>query len=459
MILINPPWNTKYPQPPLGLASLAAVIENSGHQIKILDANALCISKEKVADLVKREEIIGLTAMTPIVNSAIGMARMIKQENPDSKIILGGPHATNHPTDILRNVKEIDIIVRGEGEATIVELLEKLEKNRLNEVRGISYRNESRIIENPSRPLIIDLDSLPFLAYHLLPISKYKLHPPHGRRSPVMAMLTSRGCPYNCVFCSKSVFGSNWRGQSPKRILEEISYIKEKFRIKEIVFYDDSFTLKRKRIFELAEEIKNRNMDMPWTCETRVNLVDLEMLSAMKSAGCYMIAYGIESGDPSILATLRKNITKEQIESAVEMTQKVGIQSIGYFMIGSPGETNATIRKTIDFAKNLSLDFAQFSVTIPFPGTDLYNVYFDKLDKNILWDDFIYARIGSAGTPVFESKELSKGQLKNWNKIAYGEFYLRFSYIWKRFIKMRSAGDFKTNLIGLRMFLDMRGEK
>jgi radical SAM superfamily enzyme YgiQ (UPF0313 family) len=458
MILINPPWDTKYPQPPLGLASLAAILEKNGHNVEIIDANALRIPEKNIAPLVKNEEFIGLTAMTPIVNSAIRIARMIKQENPESMIILGGPHATDHSTDILRNVRDLDIIVKGEGEATIVELLDKFENDKLEDVRGISYRKGDRIIENPPRPPITDLDSLPFLAYHLLPINKYKLHPPHGRRSPVMAMLTSRGCPYNCIFCSKSVFGSVWRGQSPSRIVEEIAYLKEQFNIKEIVFYDDSFTLKRERLFELTEEMEKQNIDIQWTCETRVNLVDSKMLSVMKRSGCYMIAYGIESGEKSILATLRKNITTEQVKSAVETTEKVGIRSVGYFMIGSPGETSSTIRKTIDFAKSLPLDFAQFSVTIPFPGTDLYNEYFDKLDKNICWNDFIYASTGSAGVPVFENKDLTKNQLVNWNKIAYSEFYLRPSYIWKRFSKMRSFGDLKTNLTGLKMFFDMRGE-
>ena len=459
IILVNPSWGTKYPQPPLGLASLAAVLETNGYSVEIIDANALQLSEQDAIMLVKGADVVGITAMTPIINSAIKTAKGIKHANPNTTIILGGPHATIYSKDILKNIPEIDVIVKGEGEDTIVELCWGLENNSLDGIYGITYRKGNQVIENPPRPQITDLDTLPFLAYHLLPIDKYKLHPPHGRKSPLMAMLTSRGCPYNCIFCSKSVFGSTWRGQSPKRTVDEIEHLRDKFHVREIAFYDDSFTLKSKRVFQFTEELKKRDIDIIWTCETRVNLINEEMLKAMKNAGCYMIAYGIESGNQSILSTLRKNITTEQVRFAVETTQKVGIQTVGYFMIGSPGETTASIRQTINFAKSLPLDFAQFSVTIPFPGSDLYDIFFSKIDKDFCWDDFIYARTDSFAPPVFETTELSKDDLRNWNAAAYSEFYLRASYIWNRFIGMRSLGDLKANLTGLQLFFEMRGKK
>ncbi|NQE05798.1 Ribosomal protein S12 methylthiotransferase RimO [ANME-1 cluster archaeon GoMg1] len=456
MILINPPLDTKYPQPPLGLASLAAVLERNGYNVEILDANALQLSEKDVVKKAWSEDIIGITAMTPTINSAIRIARGIKQNNPESTIIFGGPHATILAEDILNNVPEIDIIVRGEGEETIVELCNALENNNsIENICGISYRDDNAIKNTPSRPHIMDLDSLPFLAYHLLPLGKYKLHPPHGREYPFMAMLTSRGCPFKCIFCSKSVFGSTYRGQSPERIVDEIVYLKERFGIKEIAFYDDVLTLKQKRVMRLVKEFEERNLDIPWTCEARVNLVTEELLRAMKKAGCYMIAYGIESGNQMILNNLRKNITIEQIKSAIVATYKAGIQSVGYFMFGSPGETPETIRQTIDFARSLELDFAQFSVTIPFPGTDLYDLYLDSGNKNTKWDDFIYASLKSSSAPVFETESLSKEDLREWNSKAYKEFYFRLSYIWRRFIGMRSIGDLKTNIKGFLMFLDM----
>jgi len=458
MLLINPLWNTKYPQPPLGLASLAAVLEKNNYQVEILDANALQLSENEVVKKADSDDIIGITAMTPTINSTIRIAKGIKQNNPNSTIILGGPHATILPEEILNNVPAIDIIVRGEGEETIVELCNALENNNsIENIPGISYRNDSTIKNTPSRPPIMNLDSLSFLAYHLLPLDKYRLHPPYGREYPFMAMLTSRGCPYNCIFCSKSVFGSTYRGQSPERIVDEIVYLKERFGIKEIAFYDDVFTLKPKRTMKLVKELKERNLDIPWTCEARVNLVTEELLKEMKKAGCYMIAYGIESGNQMILNNLRKKITIEQVRYAIEATRKAGIQSVGYFMLGSPGETPETIRQTIDFAKSLDIDFAQFSMTAPFPGTDLYDLYLNSGNKNTKWDDFIYASLKSSSAPVFETKALPKGDLREWNAKAYREFYLRLSYIWKRLIGMRSIGDLKTNMKGFSMFLDMSG--
>ncbi|MCG2737372.1 MAG: B12-binding domain-containing radical SAM protein [Candidatus Methanoperedenaceae archaeon] len=454
-ILINPSQNTKYPQPPLGLASLATVLEQKGHQVEIIDANALQLSEREIVEKVKGADVICITAMTPAVNSAIRIAKEIKAENPDQMIILGGPHATILPEETLNKVPQIDMIVRGEGEKTIVELFDALENNMdLQNINGITYRNNG-IKSTPSQPSIVDLDPLPFPAYHLLPIHKYKLHPPHGRKLPYMAMMTSRGCPYNCIYCSKPIFGQKFRAQSPGRTVNEVEYLIDKFKIKEIVFYDDSFTLNKKRILQLCEEIHKRKIDILWSCETRVDLINEELLKAMKKAGCYMIAYGIEAGNQMILNNLRKKITTEQISSAVERTHKAGIQSVGYFMLGSPWETPETIRETIDFTKSLKLDFAQFSVMIPFPGTDIYELYMKSGFVTSDWDDYIYASLKSASTPVFETGMLSKEELQAWNGRAYKEFYFRSSYMWQRLIGMRSLGDLNTNMRGFSMFLEM----
>lgn len=456
-ILINPPQNTRYPQPPLGLASIAAVLEQDGHQVDILDANASHLSETEVAYVVKDADAICITAMTPAVNSAIIIAKEIKRDNPEPTIILGGPHATILPEDTLTKVPEIDIIVRGEGEKAIVELFNAIENNKdFQNINGLTYRNNG-IISTPSQPSVVEMDTLPFPAYHLLPISKYKLHPPHGRKLPYMAMMTSRGCPYNCIYCSKPIFGGKFRAQSPERTVDEIEYLIDKFGINEITFYDDSFTLDKKRVLQLTTEINNRNLDFAWSCETRVNLINKDLLKAMKKAGCYMIAYGIESGNQTMLNNLRKGIILPQIKSAIEQTHEANIQSVGYFMLGAPGETPETIRQTIDFAKSLYLDFAQFSVTIPFPGTDLYNQYLHSGNISTEWDDFIYASLKSSSTPVFETEMLSREDLQKWNAKAYREFYMRYSYIWKRFIGMRSIGDLKTNIQGFSMFLDMLG--
>jgi len=455
-VLINPPQNTKYPQPPLGLASIAAVLERENHQVRIIDANALLLTEAEVASEIGEADIIGITAMTPFINSAIRVVKEVKKTKPGARVIVGGAHATVLPEETLTNVPEIDIVVRGEGEETVAELYRALESGQsLRNVHGITYRENGVIKSTPMRPLIANLDLLPSPAYHLLPLARYRLHPPHGRRSPLMAMLTSRGCPYNCLFCSKPVFGRQFRSQSPERIASEVGYLQRRFGVKEIVFYDDIFTLDKKRIDKLARELKKRNLNIPWTCETRVDSVSEELLKTMKAAGCYMIAYGIESGNQDIINNLRKKITIEQVKKAVKMTREAGIQSIGYFMLGSPGETPDTIRQTIDLATRLPLDFAQFSVTIPFPGTDLYNLYLKQGIGGQNWDNFIYASLSSASAPVFETESLSKDDLRRWNATAYKAFYLRPSYIWERLKQTRSLENLKTNFRGLGMFWEM----
>ncbi|GAG09913.1 unnamed protein product, partial [marine sediment metagenome] len=267
-------------------------------------------------------------------------------------IILGGAHATLLPNETLVSAPEIDVVVKGEGENTFIELLQALEYKRpLSKILGISYRKDGKTVSTPERSTNVDLDSLPFLAYHLLPWQRYKPHPPHGRALPFTAMITSRGCPYRCSYCSKPIFGNKFRGQSPERVVEEIAYYKDNFGVKEIAFYDDVFTLNKKRAHAIADEIIKRGLKICWTCETRVNLVDKELLRHIKQSGCYAIAYGIESASQEILDALNKDITFEQVEEAVGIAQEVGLQIIGYFMIGSPGESPETIAKTIQFAR------------------------------------------------------------------------------------------------------------
>ena len=452
--LINPPQPTRYSQPPMGLAMLAAVLERQGYKVIVVDANALKLKPEDMVPYVTDADVIGLTAMTPTINTAITIACHLKKAVPGLTIILGGPHATLLPDETLVSGPEIDVLVRGEGENTFVELLQALEnKQPLSKIPNISYREDGTVISNPSRPTNIDLDSLPFLAYHMLPWRRYKPHPPHGRALPFAAIITSRGCPYRCSYCSKPVFGSKFRAQSPKRVVDEIAYYLDRFCVKELAFYDDVFTSDKKRAYAIADEMIKRGLKLCWTCETRVNLVDKDLLSHMKQAGCYAIAYGIESGSPEMLDILNKGITIEQVEEAIRITREVGLQTIGYFMIGSPGESRETIRKTIEFAKRLKLDFAQFAITTPFPGTKLYKLYLKDEGCAIPWENFIYGGTGSKVTPMFENDELSSAHLQYWTRRAYQEFYLRRSYLWQRIQQVNSIRDLKINIKGFLMLL------
>lgn len=458
ILLINPPQATRYPQPPLGLALLAAVLEKDGYLVKILDLPALRFSEKSLPMIIRREkpDVVGITAMTPTISSAVSVAKKVKEGDSDITVVLGGAHATILPEETLQKSAEIDIIVRGEGEETTLELVKVLEEDpsNINRVLGITYRNGDSVKSNPLRPPILDLDTLPFPAFHLLPIGKYRLHPPFGRRSPFMPIITSRGCPYRCIFCSKSVFGKKYRSNSSAYAVGEIRLLDEKFGVKEIKFYDDVFTLDRKRTIAICMQLKEQGIDIPWACETRVDLVDGELLGVMKDAGCYMIAYGVESGNQGILDSLRKGITLEQAIGAFKLTHDAGIETVAYFMIGSPGETPETIKDTIDFARKLDPDFVQFSMTTPYPGTELYRLAVKEGYVPEKWDEFVYADLKSVGNPGFGIKTLSREELGEWNRKAYSSFYLRWSYVWKRLKKIKSLGELKRDVAGLHMLLE-----
>jgi len=451
---------TKYPQPPLGLAMIAAVLMENGYDVKILDLPALGLSEDMLPEIVSKEkpDVVGITALTPAIDEAIKTAELVKKTDSNIPIVLGGAHGTILPEETLRGAPSIDVVVRGEGEQTMLELVKALDEDRmagLNDIRGITYRSGQVIRSNPERAPILDLDSLPFPAFHLLPMDKYRLHPPFGRRLPAMPIITSRGCPYRCIFCSKSVFGRKYCGNSADYVIAEIQLLIEKFGIKEIKFYDDVFTLDKKRIISLCSKLKEIDLDIAWTCETRVNLVDANLLRIMKDAGCYMIEYGIESGNQTILNNLRKDITLDQIIGAFKLTEHAGVDTAAYFMIGSPGETQDTIRDTIDFAKKIDPDFVQFSLTTPYPGTELYDLIIKEGYVDTDWKKYMYADLKSVDYPSINTVSLSSEELIKWNKKAYVSFYLRWSYIWKILRKSSSINDFKVNLFGLHLLIDL----
>jgi anaerobic magnesium-protoporphyrin IX monomethyl ester cyclase len=452
--LVNPPQFTRYPQPPVGLALVAAILEKAGYPVTLLDANALRLGPEEITGMVAGADVIGLTAMTPTISTALDIARRVRQARPAVKIVMGGAHATMLPQETIALTPEIDIIVRGEGDEAIIEVMQALESKRpLDSIAGITYRAEGTITPTADRTSQVDMDSLPFPAYHLLPLKNYRPHPPHGMSLPFAAVVTSRGCPYHCAYCSKPVFGSRFRAQSPERVVAELAYLKNKFGVKEVAFYDDSFTLDKKRVHAVCDKILGSKLKISWTCETRVNLVDEELLRHMKQAGCYAVAYGIESAAPEIIKTLHKDTTLEQVMEAVGLSREAGLQVIGYFMLGSPGETPDTIRQTIEFAKRLKVDFAQFSVTTPFPGTELYDIYMRNRQGSISWDSFVYAGTDNPTTPVFESDKLSREDLKTWLRRAYRDFYLRPAYLWQRLRRCTSWPEIRMNVKGLGMLL------
>lgn len=415
--LINPSQHTPYPQPPIGLALLAAICERENHNVQIMDLNIGNSEKFPFA----QSDLIGITAMTTTANEVAGILEDLKWLA--CKKVVGGVHAT-----IVKDFKFADHIVIGEGD------------------NFLKYLSE-RIV---CPPQVDNLDNLPFPAYHLLPMHKYKPHAPHGKYGRWMPMTTSRGCPYRCSFCSKAVFGNRYRHMNPRRIVEEIQFYMHVYDVKEICFYDDVFTVNHSHVIDLLKLLAP--LKVKWSCETRVNLIDPPLLKFMKDAGCYSISYGLESGSQSVLSKISKDVTVKQNEDAIQMTHDAGIESVGYFMIGSPWETAKDILETIDFACRIPLDYAQFAITTPLPGSQLYDIW-RMSHSNMNWDNFRYD--GFVSSPCFD-QQFSREDLEQLKSMAYRKFYIRPEYIWKKVLGLKSLADFKVAFDGVRMLLERK---
>jgi radical SAM superfamily enzyme YgiQ (UPF0313 family) len=448
-----------HPQPPLGLAYLAGVLERipNVNVLDIIDGN---FSKHYVTDVknaVKKynPDLVGFSAFTPFANPALEAAEAVKEINPKILTVLGGPHAVLAEAT-LRKCSALDVIVYDEGEEQIGEIVSG---KPLSEIAGLFIRKEGRIIPTAPRPYISDMDSLPYPAYHKLPHfpDGYHPHPPKSTGRKWSSIMWSRGCPFFCNYCNReNSFGLKFRNQSPEYVVDHIRYLHSEYGIEELTFYDDVMTLNRKATMKLMEAMTPQNLGfkLSWDSETRVDLVDQELLFAMKKAGCRMISYGIEHGE-FIHEIKGGRATLKQAEDAVRWTHKAKIQTVGYFMIGLPKETAATIRKTIDFAKKLNCTYAQFAITMPFPGNKLYDeaIKSGLIQLDDTWDKFIYSGMGTGGikAPILTTQSLSAEDLEYWAKRAYREYYFRPSYILKKLVSVRNLKDLIVYYNGFKM--------
>lgn len=400
--LLNPNANVEVVKrldistPPLGLGYLAAVLRREGFKVRIIDDMVENLNFETLIKRVKNSIMVGITSTTPTFNSALKYARKIKEVLPDIFVVLGGVHVTFRPLDAAKN-DFVDAVCVGEGEETIVEVAEKVEAGKtLEDVKGVVYRSENEIVDNGPRGFIRDLDSLPFPAYDLMPLERYSLF---GERLEQFPMITSRGCPFACRYCSSSLFmGHRFRVRSAENVVDEIEWLVSDFNAKHIAFSDDTFTLSRRRVEAICDEIRRRGIDVEWSCSSRVDTINEDMMKKMKDAGCSAIYFGVESASPRILDFYRKKIDSEKVRRAVTLARKYGIKVICSFIIGAPMEKKEEMRATLKFALELDPDYAQFSVLTPYPGTEIFDEAERKgwiLSKN--FDDF------TAGKPVLKN--------------------------------------------------------
>ncbi len=450
--LLNPPYTlndyfgglsrTGSIQQPLGLGYLSSFLKANGKEVQLIDAPALRYDLPRVISEIARfhPDIVGISTTTPGYMRAARLVTRIKQEL-GLPTVVGGAHVTSLAPETLAEA-EFDYGVIGEGEITTLELLNTLEKGGdLSKVRGIAYKEGRRVKINERREYIMDLDSLPFPDRDSLPpLSSYHPSPSSYRRLPLGTMVTSRGCPHHCIFCDRSVFGNLYRARSAANIVDEMETLVERHHAKEVRFWDDTFNLLPKRVFQICSEIRNRRLDIEWSCVARVSNMTEPLLRAMRQAGCWQVDYGVETGNPDILKGIHKGITMDLVRKTVRMSKSAGLRVRAFFMLGLPGETEGTMRQTIDFAKSLDLDVAVFHITTPLPGTELYRGAKERgeLSEDVSWDKYL---MFSAEDLPYVPANITKSLMREYRRKAYREFYLRPRYLLGQVSRIRTRED------------------
>ncbi|MBN1804551.1 MAG: radical SAM protein [Sedimentisphaerales bacterium] len=471
ILLIDPPfyrfigyYNRYFP---LGLSYLAAVLQQAGHDVLIYDADCniepdkmdfSCLEDYYPVYLhdVKdnshpvwrqfsstlndfKPDIVGITAWTTFAASSFTVAAICKQYNKDMPVVFGGPHATIKYDEIMKICPDVDIIVKGEGEKTFPELVrsmqckKQIDRQTLKNIKGIAFRQDGQIINNPNSEFIQDLDTLP------LPAREFLLNKDKYDSEDMGLMMTSRGCPYNCAYCATSIWKRKIRYRSVDNVINEIKFVRDRYGTRQFTFKDDSFTVSKKRVLQICDRLINENIDINWDCNTRVNLIDDELLAKMKKAGCNSIKVGIETGSERILKLINKGTTLDQARRAAKLLRNAGIHWTGYFMMGLPTETKEETYQTLQFMKELKPDFASLSVYEPFPGTDLFELGIEKglVERERTLEDFYtispkYYYVKDAGKRVDTMTNNEFEQLETEMKNKFHKYNMGFSKLLKR---------------------------
>jgi radical SAM superfamily enzyme YgiQ (UPF0313 family) len=429
---LNPPQtNSKYKflgvvAPSLGIGYMASVLEHNNVDVDVIDASALELSYDEIGyEILKRKpDIVSISALTPTIGVALDSADKIKQVKPDTIVVLGGYHPTFEYESVLEE-KSVDVVVRGEGEYTLLELVQTLENHGdLKNVKGLAFHDEKdgSLVLTPDRPVVQNLDELPFPAFHLFPMEKYRIL---NISTNVATIITTRGCPMQCSFCSSAALhGNKLRRRSYQNVCDEIELRLLEEKIDTIAFMDDTFTLNKRFVIDFCNEIKRRNLKFWWGCTSRVDTLDEELLKLMKETGCITLFMGVESADQHVLEKMNKNITLDKTQRAFDLCRKVGIRTIASCVIGMPEDTRESINSTIEFVKKLNPNYALYSLATPYPGTRFYNESFKK-DLITIKDWSKYTLIN----PVLKTMDCSSDELRRLQKKAFIGFYLRPSYL------------------------------
>lgn len=442
--------------PPLGLLQLAGYLEqHTHHRVEVIDAQPRGWDYAQLQrELMAREfDVVGITAMTFTLIDVILTCQAVRLAHPNATIVLGGPHVHLYPDETIAR-PEVDFLLQGEGEIAFVDFLAKLHRpEQWRTVPGLVFRDaDGRVVNNGIAASTDQLDTLGFPARHKIRLADYTSL--LGRSDVITTMFTSRGCPYRCTFCDRpySPVLSGFRFRSAQHVADEIEQCIE-MGISEAFIYDDTFTVRRDRVFELCEEIRKRKLDFTWDVRAHVNTVTPELLQAMSAAGCDRIHYGVESGNDRMMKVIKKNHSIEKVENAFKWTREAGMETLAYFIIGQQTETAADIQDSVDLARRLDPNYVHFTIFCPYPGTAIYQEGLDRgIIKQDVWREFSRDPRPDYELPVWE-EHFTRQQLREMLVKCYKGFYLRPGYLLRSMTRIRSMGELKRKLkAGLSVF-------
>jgi anaerobic magnesium-protoporphyrin IX monomethyl ester cyclase len=430
---VNPPYpsgsHRHPPFTPLGLGYLAAVLEKNQYKVDVIDCQALNLSYGEFKNEIGKRQpnIVGITSTTLTYKSGLQIAKIAKEVCPSCLTVMGGPHVTFWDDKALQECPDLDVIVRKEGENTLLELVQRVEAGKsYHDVTGTTCRKDGKIVRNSDRPYIEDLDSLPFPAHNLWPIESLRKY---GK--VIFPLTTSRGCVYWCDFCTAvRMFGRKYRMRSPKNVVDELEFLHKTYQADQFTFYDDAFTVDQPRAEEICHEIRKRKLKIKWDCETRVDMVTKELLLKMRNAGCIAVWFGVESGSQRVIDAMSKGISITQTERAVKWAKEVGLMAVTSAILGFPGETKESAWETIKLVEKMNPDDVGYYIATPYPGTPMYDLVKEKgwLKSND-FDKY------DTATPVFETPTLTMHELREIREQAFQRFYLRPAHIIHIFAK------------------------
>lgn len=461
IVLINPPENLELKlnivstQYPINLGYLASTLMADNFEVELWDYVVEQFDDSAFTERIRisKPDLIGITSMTNTIVSVSKIVRVIKKNFNEMKIVIGGTHATTLPKRTMEEIPGIDYIIRGEGELTFLELCRKLnDQQNVGDILGLVYRQNQEIIINEMRSLIEDINSIPFPARNLVDSGLYnRSHTSRGISRnffTVSELITSRGCPNQCIFCAGHVsYGYRVRFRSVENVLREVKDCIEKYGSKHFTILDDTFTLIPQRTIEICQGLKD--LGVTWDCNTRVNNVTKELLQIMKDSGCIKVSFGIEASSERMLKEIKKGITLDQVKYAVRWAKEVKIGIIeGTFILGShPSETIEEVHATIALMKELDLDFVSYGIIVPFPGTEIFQIMKDRgyVDENLDWSKFIF--LGD-DPPPWRTDNFTSADLLRLQKEVLRKYYLRPKYIMKKLSQINNAEEIKYYVRG-----------